>query len=89
MVGVVVSTVDLVVASSVGVLATEDVSVEFRIVVGVHTLSNVGAELDEKDHAAAVRIDRFEFLSGLLWAKIQAERRHAGGELVHIDAPVL
>mmetsp|Transcript_91454 Transcript_91454/g.255459 ORF Transcript_91454/g.255459 Transcript_91454/m.255459 type:complete len:613 (+) Transcript_91454:72-1910(+) len=76
------------VAGAVAVLPAQDVRVELGVVVGVHAVPDVCAELDEEDLAAVVGVDLLELLLCLLRRHLQAQRAHAGGELAAVDAAV-
>mmetsp|Transcript_53504 Transcript_53504/g.148399 ORF Transcript_53504/g.148399 Transcript_53504/m.148399 type:complete len:346 (-) Transcript_53504:606-1643(-) len=76
------------VARLLGVLAAEDVRVELGVVVGVHPIPYVGAELDEEHLPAAVRVDLLELLLRLCGRHGEAQHRQRCDELSGVDPPI-
>mmetsp|Transcript_77744 Transcript_77744/g.200146 ORF Transcript_77744/g.200146 Transcript_77744/m.200146 type:complete len:266 (+) Transcript_77744:649-1446(+) len=71
------------------VLTRNDIGIEVSRRVWVHTIPDVGAELDEEDLPTSVLVDLLKLCHGLGFGEVEAKLLHASLELPRVDAAVI
>mmetsp|Transcript_77645 Transcript_77645/g.225330 ORF Transcript_77645/g.225330 Transcript_77645/m.225330 type:complete len:341 (-) Transcript_77645:33-1055(-) len=76
------------VASAVAMLAAEDVGVKRGVVVGVHAVPDIGAQLHEEDLAPSIGVDLRKLLLGFLRRHAEAQGAQPRSELAAVNPAV-